>query len=74
MAASACRPQTLFESATVAIQHCPDCQMIHLTMGSITMRMSEHHFSEFAKDIGKGFFEFNSLSQAHNQPGLRLLM
>jgi hypothetical protein len=74
MAASACRPQTVFESATVAIQHCPDCQMIHLTMGSITMRMSEHHFSEFAKDISKGLFEFNTLAEAHNQPGLRVLM
>lgn len=72
MAATACRPQTVFESSTVAIQHCADCQMVHLTMGSITMRMSEHHFSEFAKDISKGLFEFSATAQS--QPGLRVLM
>jgi len=72
MAASACRPQTVFESSTVAIQHCPDCQMVHLTMGSITMRMSEHHFSQFSQDIGKGFFEFSAAVSP--QPTMRLMM
>ncbi|MTI63351.1 hypothetical protein [Methylophaga sp.] len=70
--ASSCRPQTVFESSTVDIQHCPDCQMIHLTMGSITIRMTEHHFSEFAKDISRGLFEFNTDSVS--QPGLRMMM
>ena len=46
--------------------------MIHLTMGSITMRMSEHHFSQFAKDISRGLFEFNTDSVS--QPGLRVMM
>lgn len=72
MATSACRTQTVFESATVDIQHCPDCQMLHLTMGSITIRMSEHHFSQFAKDISKGLFEFSAGSQTH--PELRMMM
>lgn len=70
--ASSCRLQTIFESSTVDIQHCPDCQMIHLTMGSITIRMTEHHFSEFAKDISRGLFEFSNHSLS--QPGIRLMM
>jgi|GEM_PF-936938 len=72
MTASACRPQTVYESSTVAIQHCADCQMIHLTMGSITMRMSEHHFSQFSQDISKGFFEFTTAISP--QPTMRLMM
>jgi Zn-finger nucleic acid-binding protein len=72
MATSACRPQTVFASATVEIQHCPDCQLIHLTMGSITMRMTEQHFSQFSQDLGKGFFEFSSAVSP--QPTMRLLM
>lgn len=58
--ASSCKPQTIFESSTVDIQHCPDCQMLHLTMGSLTIRMSEQHFSQFARDISRGHFAFNS--------------
>jgi hypothetical protein len=41
-------------------------------MGSITIRMTEHHFSEFAKDISRGLFEFNSDSLA--QPAIRMMM
>lgn len=70
--ASACQPQTVFESSTVDILHCPDCQMIHLTMGSITLRMSEYHFSQFAKDISRGLFEFNTESVI--QPSPRMVM
>lgn len=72
MAATHCRLHTVHVSPTVDIQHCPDCQMLHLTMGSITVRMSEQHFSQFAKDISKGLFEFN----ANIQPQLpaRMLM
>lgn len=72
MASTSCRPQTIYESTTVDIQHCPDCQMMHLTMGSITIRMTEYHFSQFAQDIGKGLFEFNTGSES--QPGLRMMM
>ncbi|MCX4187421.1 hypothetical protein [Methylophaga sp. OBS4] len=72
MTSTACRPQTVYESASVDIQHCPDCQMIHLTMGSITIRMTEHHFTQFAQDISKGLFEF-SASRA-SQPSLRMMM
>jgi len=60
MATSTCRPEVIFESDTVDIQHCPDCQLIHLTMGSITIRMTDHHFWQFAKDISRGVFEFNA--------------
>lgn len=70
MAASACRPQTVFESSTVDIQHCPDCQMLHLTMGSITIRMSEEHFAQYARDIEKGLFKFRSGSQMHPELSL----
>ncbi|MAX52058.1 MAG: hypothetical protein CMH22_08750 [Methylophaga sp.] len=72
MASRACKPATIFESKTVDIQHCPDCKMVHLTMGSITVRMSEHHFSEFAKDLSRGLFEFNTT--INEQPSLRVMM
>ncbi|HDY84186.1 MAG TPA: hypothetical protein ENI26_05920 [Methylophaga aminisulfidivorans] len=72
MAKTACKPETVYESNTVDIQHCPDCQLIHLTMGSITVRMSEHHFTQFAKDISRGLFEFNTDSVA--QPSVRMMM
>lgn len=71
MANSTCRPETVFESNTVDIQHCPDCQLIHLTMGSITIRMSEHHFSQLAQDMGRGLFAFNANT---NHPTLRVMM
>ncbi|EGL53681.1 MAG TPA: hypothetical protein EYM37_01480 [Methylophaga aminisulfidivorans] len=71
MASRACKPETIYESNTVDIQHCPDCKMIHLTMGSITVRMSEHHFTQFAQDMSKGLFEFNA---AYAQPSLRVMM
>ncbi|KGM05818.1 hypothetical protein LP43_2380 [Methylophaga thiooxydans] len=71
MATPACRPETVFESATVDIQHCPDCQMIHLTMGSITIRMTEQHFSQYAQDVSKGLFELNA---APYQSGVRVMM
>lgn len=71
MTAPACQLQTVFESSTVDIQYCQDCQLLHLTMGSITIRMSEHHFSQFAKDISKGLFELSAGSQTH--PQLRMM-
>ncbi|WP_438970271.1 hypothetical protein [Methylophaga sp.] len=72
MASTSCHPTTVYESATVDIQYCSDCQMIHLTMGSITIRMTEHHFSQYAQDISKGLFEFNA--GALDQAGLRMMM
>jgi len=72
MAASSCQPKTVFESSTVDIQHCPDCQLIHLSMGSITIRMSQQHFTQYAEDITKGLFELNSESDSH--PAMRLMM
>lgn len=72
MAVSACRPQTIFESPTVDIQYCQYCELIHLTMGSITIRMTEQHFTQYAQDITKGLFELNSGSDSH--PTMRLMM
>ncbi|HEC75381.1 MAG TPA: hypothetical protein ENI26_13605 [Methylophaga aminisulfidivorans] len=72
MAKTACRPETIYESNTVDIQHCPDCQLIHLTMGSITVRMSEHHFTQFAQDMSKGLFEFSAMTQP--QATMRVMM
>lgn len=72
MATSACQPRTVFESATVDIQYCPDCELVHLTMGSITMRMTEHHFAQFAQDISKGMFELHAGATTH--PTMRMMM
>lgn len=60
MASTSCQPEMVYESTTVDIQHCPDCQLLHLTMGSITIRMSEQHFKQFAKDLSQGLLTFNA--------------
>ncbi|WP_430009154.1 hypothetical protein [Methylophaga lonarensis] len=45
--------------------------MIHLNMGSITVRMSEQHFANFAIDVSKGLF---SMRQREQSMPSRMLM
>lgn len=56
MASPSCQPETILSSKTCDIQYCPECRMIHLSMGPITLRMSEQHFANFAIDVSKGLF------------------
>lgn len=50
----ACQLETLLTASTCDIQYCADCGMVHLMMGSMTLRLSKDHFQEFAQDMGKG--------------------
>ena len=56
MASNSCQPEQVFSSNTCDIQFCPDCQMVHLNMGAITLRMTEQHFANYAIDISKALF------------------
>lgn len=51
-----CQPETILSSQTCDVQFCAECQMLHLNMGSITLRMSEEHFAAFAIDMSKAMF------------------
>ena len=64
MASASCQPETILTSKTCDIHYCPDCGMIHLNMGSITVRMSEQHFANFAIDVSKGLFTMRQREQS----------
>lgn len=57
---NACRTETLLEGSSCDLQYCPDCKMIHLALGSITLHVSEVHFQELANDLNKGLFKLKS--------------
>ncbi|HEC60117.1 hypothetical protein LCGC14_0506980 [marine sediment metagenome] len=57
---AACQTETLLNGSSCDLQYCPDCKMIHLILGSITLHLSETHFQEFASDLGKGVFKLKS--------------
>jgi hypothetical protein len=63
MRSTPCKPETLLSAPTCEIQYCPDCEMIHLIMGSMTLRIPTEHFKELARDMGKGLVQVN----AHNR-------
>ena len=60
MSLAACRPETLLSTTTCDIQYCADCKMIHLMMGSITLRIPEEHFQELAQDMGRGLIKLKA--------------
>ena len=60
MSASKCQLDTLYMSSTCDIQHCADCGLIHLTMGPLTLRLSEKHYKDLALDINKGLIQMQS--------------
>lgn len=53
----ACQLETLLTAATCDIQYCADCGMIHLMMGSMTLRLTTEHFQEFSQDLNKGVMQ-----------------
>lgn len=55
-----CQTEILLNGSSCDLQYCPDCKMIHLILGSITLHLSETHFQEFANDLGKGVFKLKS--------------
>lgn len=57
---NACQTETLLNGSSCDLQYCPDCKMIHLALGSITLHLSEVNFQELAKDLSKGLFKLKS--------------
>jgi len=55
-----CRIETLLNGSSCDLQYCPDCKMIHLALGSITLHLSKVHFQELVNDLGKGMFKLKS--------------
>ena len=58
-----CKTETLLSASTCEIQYCSDCEMIHLMMGSMTLRIPTEHFKELAKDMGKGLAKLQIQNQ-----------
>ena len=54
----ACKLETLLNASTCELRYCRDCNVIHLMMGSITLRLSADHFQELAQDLNKGLAQF----------------
>ncbi len=57
---TACQTETLLNGSRCDLQYCPDCKMIHLALGSMTLHVSEVHFQELANDLSKGLFKLKS--------------
>ncbi|PCJ31431.1 MAG: hypothetical protein COA90_06110 [Gammaproteobacteria bacterium] len=67
MSSPSCKPETLLKAPTCDIQYCADCDMIHLMMGAMTLRISAEHFQGLAQDMGKGLMKLKAREQA--EPG-----
>jgi len=55
-----CQIETLLNGSSCDLQYCPDCKVVHLILGSITLHLSEINFQELANDLGKGVFKLKS--------------
>jgi len=60
MSTPTCQPETLLNAATCDIQYCADCEMIHLMMGSITLRIPTENFKELTQDLTKGLVKLKA--------------
>lgn len=69
---NSCQPETIFSSPGCDVQFCPDCQMIHLNMGALTLRMTEQQFANYAIDISKAMFSLRQREAGHNS--MRMMM
>jgi hypothetical protein len=64
MNSKTCKPETLLNAPTCEIQYCSECEMIHLMLGSMTLRIPAEHFKELAKDLGKGLVQLQDYKQS----------
>lgn len=55
-----CQTEILLNGSSCDLQYCPDCKMVHLVLGSITLHLSEIKFQEFANDLRRGVFKLES--------------
>lgn len=60
MRTTQCQPETILDAATCEIQYCSDCEMIHLMMGSMTLRIPTKYFQELAQDLGQGLMHLKA--------------
>ena len=68
-----CQPETIFSSPGCDIQFCPECQMVHVNMGALTLRMTEQQFANYAIDISKAMFHLRQREAGQQQP-MRYMM
>jgi hypothetical protein len=66
------QPDTILSSKTCDVQYCEDCKMLHINMGSITLRMNEEHFAAFAIDMSKAMFHMRQ--REIHQADMRVMM
>jgi len=69
-----CKTETLLNGTSCDLQYCPDCKLIHVVLGSITLHLSQVHFQEFVNDLAKGAFNLKSRDmQTRDFEGLNIL-
>ncbi|KAF3977094.1 MAG: hypothetical protein HFP77_08810 [Methylococcales symbiont of Iophon sp. n. MRB-2018] len=64
MKSTPCQTEILLNASTCEIQYCPDCEMIYLMMGSMTLRIPTENFKELTKDLGKGLNQLNAYKRS----------
>jgi hypothetical protein len=52
-ASPSCRPETLLLGSSCDIQYCFDCKMLHLNVGSLTLRLSKKQYTELLGDMNQ---------------------
>lgn len=67
-----CPLETIINADTCDIQLCPECEMLHINLGSITLRMSEAQFAAFAMDISKALFTLRQREQSRQFKALSI--
>lgn len=68
MANSDCQLETLLSSKTCDIQVCKCCGVFHLTMGPLSLRLNEAHFTDLVQDMGVALAQFNQSEKAKFNP------
>lgn len=55
-----CPIETLLNGSRCDLQYCPDCKVIHLALGPVTLHLPETHFQELVTELRKGVFKLKS--------------
>jgi hypothetical protein len=59
--AQTCLLQTVYETQGLDIQYCADCGLLHVSLGSMTLRMSETQFEHLVADLSQARQAFTQL-------------
>jgi hypothetical protein len=60
MSLATCKLDTLLMSPNCEIQFCEDCGLVHLSMGPLTLRLSQSHYTEIARDLNRGLIQLQA--------------